>query len=683
MTNLRTPGVYIREVEVKPPPRLRMDIAGFVGQAERGPLNQPQAIRSWGEYRDIFGGFTGYSYLPYCVFTFFANGGEKCYVVRVAPENAATAKLVLYSEYSEKGKNNEAARLIQIEAINEGAWGNDIEVVAESASTDDLVLTVLEEKLEVGKKTLPEEKLEAGRSSISEEEPESKNVPAYFRSVLGLLDGGTACAGKGDRVKLIHPSNPIQQEQVVISNIDFEEKQVEFETNVSEEFPAGSLVLGKGFKLTFRYLRNGQFIRGEVFDNLSLNPSHERYFVRVINGDPEETDYIKRLKAGNSILVRVRDSCVGNAQPYARITEKRENLSEGNDGDRTSVKASNFTGYKGGNYSGKDDRDANKRYTEKLFGLAAFEAVEEIGTVAIPDLIIPDFYDDNTERHRKIPEQEIIFASRPKAIPKLENLKIGQAGLLFHCLKMRERFAILDSPQGSEIGRGENRIEEWSSNYQLLSSTKYGALYYPWVKQKMADFDGRELFIPPCGHIAGIYSRTEQERGVGKSPANEILRGAIEFEFCLSDEQQGLLNPKGINCLRVFPGRGLRVWGARTLSLDTMSMYVNVRRVTLAIIKNILVNLRWTVFEPNDSSLWNKITANLTLFFNRLFESGALAGAIPEDAFFVKCDEETNPPEIVDAGQVITEIGFAPARPAEFILVTIKRTPGALSITEL
>lgn len=659
MTSLRTPGVYIREVEVKPPPRLRMDIAGFVGQAERGPLNQPQPLTSWGEYRDVFGDFIGHGYLPYCVFTFFADAGEKCYVVRVAHEKAAKAWLALNS--SRKDGNGNPIPLIRVEAINEGAWGNGIEVVAESVSSDDLILTRLDRESDAGSRL------------------------AYFQSVAGLLEG--------DPVTLIHPSNPARQQRMVIKEIIFAEKTVVFETSVGDEFPAGSRVLGKGFKLTFRHIRDGRFIRGEVFDNLSLSPSHERYFVRVINGDPEEPDYIKRLRAGYSILVRVTDLCVGDGPACARIAERPAiNLSRGDDAERADdgkrrlVEARYFTGYDpNGEYfrpplpSGAD-QEAIRRQQEKLFGLATFEAVEEIGGVAIPDLIVPDLYGHIPEK--QIPEEGIIFAAVSKAPPKLENLKTGQTGMLFHCRKMGERFAILDSPRAAEIGRGENKIEEWPNNYQLLPSARYGALYYPWIRQKAEDFEGRELLIPPCGHLAGIYSRTEQERGVGKSPANEIVRGAVDLEFCLSDAEQAILNPRGVNCLRGFPGRGLRVWGARTLSPDPMSLYVNIRRVALAIIKNILVNLRWTVFEPNDPRLWNKITATLKLFLNGLFKSGALAGARPEEAFFVKCDEETNPPEIVDLGQVITEIGFAPARPAEFILVTIKRSPGALSVIE-
>jgi hypothetical protein len=551
-------------------------------------------------------------------------------------------------------------RLIHVKAINEGDWGNSIEVVAESDSSEDLFLTELASDLNKGA------------------------TKTHFKSLAGLQEEINGEA-KGDQLKLIHPGTPTQQEQVTIKELRFDQGQVVFDKPASNNFPAGTRVFGKGFKLTFRYTRNGQLVRGELFDNLSADPHHERYFVRVINGEPEEPDYIKRLRSGSSILARVTDLCDGDARPCPRISGQSANLSGGRDGELAQVETGYFTGYQHGDYFRPTQPpgavpEAVGIQQEDLFGLATYEAVEEIGLVAIPDLILPDLYDVLSES--QIPEQGIIFAETSQAQKKFERLKDGQADMLFHCQKMGERSALLDSPRGAEIGRGGNKIEEWPSNFQLLPGARYGALYYPWLRQKNGDFDGRELFVPPCGAVAGVYSRSEQARGVGKAPANEVLQGAVELEFCLDDANQAILNPRGINCLRIFPNRGLRVWGARTLSLEPLSIYVNVRRVVLSVIKHILVNLRWTVFEPNDRQLWDKITATLSLFFYSLFESGALAGASPREAFFVKCNEETNPPEIVDLGQVVTEIGFAPERPAEFILVTIKRSPGALSVFE-
>jgi len=647
MVSFKTPGVHIREIEVKPPGRLRLDIAGFVGQAEAGPLNFPQPLASWGEYLNIFGNFIDHGYLPYSVYAFFSNGGTRGYVVRVAHESAKKAELTP-DLVDQNGK-----AIIKIEAINEGEWGNNLEVSAEAESSHDLILTELDGEITKGQRF------------------------AKFKSVAGLRDDANS-AGKGDRLKLIHPSNPSRQEQRVLANINFAEKTAIFDQAVSHDFPAGTQVLGRGFRLIFRYVRQGQFLRGEVFDNLSMNPEHERYFARVINGDPEERDYVKRMRAGNSILARVIDLCRNDTSAAGRLEAETAALTGGKDGESRELTTAYFTGYKDGDYF----RPPPSQAEDKLFGLSAFEAIEEIGLVVIPDLIIPDFWELARAASVFIRETGIIFADLPFDQLDPASLKAGQSDMLRHCEKMGERFAILDAPRGAEIGKGKNKIEDWPDNFQILPNARYGALYYPWIKEKAANFLGRSLFIPPGSHVAGIYSRSEQGRGVGKAPANEILQGAVELEYCLSDAEQALLNPQGINCLRVLPGRGLRVWGSRTLSLDPLSRYVNIRRITLAIIKNIQIKMRRVVFEPNDRKLRNNIIATLRLFFLDLFQSGALAGAKPEEAFFVKCDEENNPPEIVDRGQAITEIGFAPARPAEFILVTIKRTADSLSVRE-
>ncbi len=563
MNSYTTPGVYIRETEAAPLAGLRLDITGFVGQAERGPLNYPQAITSWGQFQDIFGDFVGFSYLSYVVFGFLLNGGERCYIVRVAHETATRASLQLLAQ--------DGTPAIGVEAINEGGWATAVMVTVAAQWT------------------------------------------------------------------------------------------------------------GQGFKLIVRYQPGGRLIREEIFDNLSLNATDDRYFVRVINGDPEEKDYVKRIRNGNSILIRVHDlrQSVSTVAPVQEATNRP--LAAGSDGP-LKLDARYYTGRESGSYFHPlppgIDENRSREIAEQLFGLAVFETISEIGLVAIPDLIIPDLYAMIPES--QIPSQGIIFASLPSNPQQPNNLEAGQLELLKHCETMGDRFAILDAPRGLETGK----IENWPDHFQIFPNAKYGALYYPWLKEKTIDFGGRELFIPPCGHVAGIYARTEQERGIGKAPANEVLQGVVELEFQLSTTEQDILNPRGVNCLRIFPGRGLRVWGARTLSLDPLWRYVNVRRVYLAIVKQILVNLQWTVFEPNDQRLWARIVAILTLFFRDLLQRGVLAGQTPEQAFFVKCDEQTNPPEGVERGEVIVQVGFAPAQPAEFVLLTIRRTAESLSVSE-
>jgi phage tail sheath protein FI len=182
-----------------------------------------------------------------------------------------------------------------------------------------------------------------------------------------------------------------------------------------------------------------------------------------------------------------------------------------------------------------------------------------------------------------------------------------------------------------------------------------------------------EIVIPPSGHLAGLWARTDQTRGVWKAPANDTLRGVLSLERDITMAEQGLLNPIGINCIRPFGTRGIRVWGARTLSSDTDWRYINVRRLFNMIETTIMEGTQWAVFEPNDIKLWEGVKRTLNAFLRGLWRDGALFGATAEQAFFVKCDAETNPPDSIDEGKLVVEVGIAPVKPAEFVIFRISQ----------
>jgi phage tail sheath protein FI len=203
----------------------------------------------------------------------------------------------------------------------------------------------------------------------------------------------------------------------------------------------------------------------------------------------------------------------------------------------------------------------------------------------------------------------------------------------------------------------------------------YGACYFPWLRGRDAVDPDSLAQIPPSGHMAGIYARTDSERGVHKAPANVTIRGVEGLTQMLSRAEQDVLNPVGVNCIRFFTREGVRVWGARTLAPSASNWrYLNVRRLFNMIEESIAISTRWVVFEPNAGPLWKDIQRDVGAFLTLLWRQGALAGARPEDAFFVKCDAETNPPEVVDAGQVVVVIGIAPVKPAEFVIFRIGQT---------
>jgi uncharacterized protein len=240
-----------------------------------------------------------------------------------------------------------------------------------------------------------------------------------------------------------------------------------------------------------------------------------------------------------------------------------------------------------------------------------------------------------------------------------------------HCKNLGDRFAIFDSPANvTDL----NTLEPGAS--KMPGSSDYAALYFPWITV-FDQVSKAELAVPPSGHIAGLYARVDSQRGVFKAPANETILGAVGLTYNVSKAKQDGLNPQGINCIRSLNGN-IRVWGARTYGGDDNGefKYISVRRLFNYLRESIDEGTQWIVFEPNSPELWAKIRRTLTAFLTVQWRSGALFGTTPEQAFYVKCDEETNPPEIRDLGQVVTEIGVAVVKPAEFVIFQISQLAG-------
>ncbi|HBE16261.1 MAG TPA: phage tail sheath family protein [Cyanobacteria bacterium UBA11149] len=264
-------------------------------------------------------------------------------------------------------------------------------------------------------------------------------------------------------------------------------------------------------------------------------------------------------------------------------------------------------------------------------GLAVLESFEEIDLICAPDIMV------------------------------LNRNEIGEAqtAIIEHCEKLGDRFAILD-PENVP-----------AKEIQKLTSD-YAAIYAPWLKVKEA-----QEYVPPCGYVAGIYAKSDRTGGIHQSPANYILEGVLDLSFHFTNDELQYLNPQdeiggiSVNCIRALMGRGIRIWGTRTLSQDPNWRYINVRRLFINVHRWIERNLADVVFEPNDIKLWVRIERELNHYFESLFQEGALKGRTTAEAFYVKCDAETNPPELLNSGQVVTEIGLAPVIPSEFIVIRL------------
>ncbi|MFZ0388951.1 MAG: phage tail sheath C-terminal domain-containing protein [Calditrichia bacterium] len=350
-----------------------------------------------------------------------------------------------------------------------------------------------------------------------------------------------------------------------------------------------------------------------------------------LSADETSVDYYERRINPNSNLIRI------------------QRLNPNNPGDQSLQLLSDFGGATAGSDgSAIDLADYQGRTLAPLpdgtiirTGFQGFEEVDEISMLVVPD-------------HHSIANltQEMIT----------------------HCTQMGDRFAILHSDPGTDT---LNTIP----NLRPPQDTRFAAFYFPWIKI-LDPRTSQDLLAPPSGHIAGIYAKTDVERGVHKAPANVVVLGVNSLQFNITKAEQDILNPRGVNCIRTFPARGIRVWGARTASTNSLWKYINVRRLFLFLEESIEEGTQWVVFEPNNESLWARVRRTVTEFLTRVWRDGALMGLTPEEAFFVKVDRTTMTQDDIDNGRLIVLIGVAPVKPAEFVIFRIAQFPGGSEVSE-
>ncbi len=339
-----------------------------------------------------------------------------------------------------------------------------------------------------------------------------------------------------------------------------------------------------------------------------------------LSPDSSTSDFYEKKVNGISALIEV----TAFSDATLTLQEEIHLLEGGSDGAEPT-----FSDYKGSNKQGERT------------GLNAFREIDEISIVCVPD--------ENKD--------------------KLDGLT---EAIVEHCELMKDRFAILQARQDAGL---ISELEPPNID------SKYAAYYYPWI-YIMDPFLNTPKLVPPGGHVAGIYARSDVERGVHKAPANEVVRGALKLQFPLTKGEQDLLNPRGVNCISLFRGRGIRVWGARTTSSDALWKYLNVRRLFLYVEESIEEGTQWVVFEPNNEKLWSRVKQTVTNFLTRVWRDGALMGTTADEAFFVKCDRTTMTQDDIDNGRLIVMIGIAPVKPAEFVIFRIAQWASGSEIME-
>jgi phage tail sheath protein FI len=668
MPEYLAPGVYVEEIEfgAKPIEGVSTSTAGFLGEAERGPTT-PRLVTSWLDYQRVFGSYFGADkYLPYAVEGFFMNRGQRCYIGRIVkagddPAVTATSKLTAVGSDA-----------LTVEAIGEGSWGNRVAVKVSPGTSGGFKLSVFYWKKmpstlydpDMDIKTLPRPTETKVFDDIS-----VKESPDYYEKkvngISNLIKLSKKSGDSGVAPEVGHSGKAKAGAALAITLADDASK-----TNDAYNGMQITIIKGPGSGQT-RKITDYE-VDEDTKTKVATVDSNWGVILPDKNSEYRIFWPISALKDGFDSLAQ------GTAQGWSESTIT---LADGASDTKDAYKEMQITIVEGtGSSQTRKITDYDK--DSKVATVDSNWETQPDATSVYrvfgpnPKLILADYQRTDTDEPGKrkgltgfaeIDAISIVYSPNAQPVTGL----VG--ALITHCETLKDRFAIIDAEQGSAA---VSKLDPRSK-----TPTKYAAFYYPWIRVTDPEAGLRRL-VPPGGHIAGIYARSDTERGVHKAPANEKVSGAAELEFQITKGEQDILNPIGVNVIRFFPGRGIRVWGARTLSSDTLWKYINVRRLFLFLEESIDEGTQWVVFEPNDKKLWARVKQTITQFLTRVWKDGALFGSTAEEAFFVKCDETTMTQDDIDNGRLIVLIGVAPVKPAEFVIFRIAQWAGGSAVTE-
>jgi uncharacterized protein len=664
------PGVYIEEFTPGAPIQgVGTNIAGFVGIAALGPINEPVKVNSWDQFRQRFGTPIPGFYLWYAARGFFENGGQSCYVVRAS--NGAYQRMTLNDRTGGAGRP-----VVNLRAREPGAFALAVSIAANPYLANVAVyrpIAVLNAALNGAVEVTV---LAAG--AITADQVANRFKPGdevsfstgSDRRVVATVTGPTvrftlplttalaanatmrlATTAPGGRTFRLRPAGvgPLPPDQLVPGTILTVAQGANSDTQIVDSVISEVLTEGaQGGLAPFSYrvtLRTGLAISvdldpaqgnapaassneidltiagGASYPRLSMDPSHPRSLVEIVNND-----------AGGALLATLVEppppNTVANSIPRVGAAQPLNPPQPGAVENLSALSVNNYTA-----------------------ALDTLSAIDDVNFIAIPD--------------------------RPTA--QAQPMLAVQQALITHCELMTDRFAVLDGDPGAPLF-GPGSLERQREG--LPSTRGYAALYAPWLRV-VPDNDGPPILVPPSGHVCGIFARSDLIRGVHKAPANEIVNGALGVQRRISLIEQGQLNVLGVNIVQVFQDGGRpMLWGARTTATDRNWQYVNIRRLFLYLEESIQEGIRWAVFEPNNPALWQKLKRSIGDFLNRAWRDGALFGNKASEAYYVRIDEGLNPFSEQQLGRLHIEVGVRPSYPAEFIVVRIGIWDGGSSVSE-
>ena len=629
MSRLRAPGVYFETAN--PPSRAiaeaRTDIAGFVGISARGPLHCPVRVENWAQFRTRFGDTIPDGLLAYAVQGFFTNGGQTCWVVRAgvppAAGHAARATLLLV--------NKSGTPVYRVCARDYGPWTEEITV-----------------------RVVP-------TTQVSSD--------PYDRFGLVVSVAGDPVETWSNLIAADAAWNDIAPTQ----GLRFAAQTVNAPESADDPATATSTPVN-----------GSQLIRLEAY-RTPPPPSSDRLPVGVkLPGSATGTSVSSAAETDTGWLavapgvMRRELQAAATSAPDNAIAASNYIVPEGPLGSERSA-APVLTGLQLEHLTGENQPPGT------LWGLQSLASIDEVGLVAMPDLLwtspSPPPFVLPTACQLLPAGQTLPTATTPDEVRTPfgpGDQLTGQQAVIRHCACLRDRFGVLDVPSGMKPADAI----VWGSSLRSISG-QYAGLYYPWLYIPASSTGGGSvLSIPPSGHVAGVAARVDLSMGVQKPPANEILQGVCGLETDIDQTTHGLLNDESVNAIRGFPGRGIRISGARTLVGASGQMtsavfdvrkwrFINVRRLLMMIEKSIDQATQWVVFQENNPGTWRQVDRVVRNFLDDEWHAGRLDGASADEAYQVTCDETTNTPADIAAGRLVCYIGVLPPAPAEFVIVRI------------
>ncbi len=677
MPEYLTPGVFIEEFDsgARSIEGVSTSTAAFLGEAERGPL-KPRLITSFPEFTRVFGRWLKNSYLAYSIDGFFKNGGKRCFVSRIV------------SEYEWTNKNKYGAIIqvldgsyIDIRAIGPGTWVNRLQLRIKTGSNyadaNNLFKIIVDywETDNRREKNPNNPDFQEVFDDLSTKEDQENYYENAINGVSNFIRAYPITFEAGNELTTAAEKYP---ESTPPAKRATKKRKVPFEKLTKDPNNYGTIDLKKG---------NEKVVTIKTRSPLAEN---EEVWIAVKDASIKGP---KNAELFNLEIIQLRNQASTLSIYKPTAVTKFQNLKSSNkttDPDHYVNKVSSIVVMTSISDKRPDNTSSEIDVIDEVYDENGFEVgfskiettnADEIKTQAIQS---HDYVGDKWEikdNHDQIVEtvyggllglekiSDISIVCAPDGDSATSNLIIS------HCQNLKDRFAIYQDAVDASL---PSKITE----LRTFGDYKYAAIYTPWITV-LDSLTNKPKHVPPSGFIAGVYARSDQERGVHKAPANEILQGVIGVPTPIDKGTQDALNPIGVNCIRIFPGRGTLVWGARTNSANPNWKYINVRRLFIFISKSIERATQWVVFEPNNERLWADVKATITQFLKGVWRTGALMGTTPEEGFFVRCDRSTMTEDDIQNGRLVCVIGLATTKPAEFVIFRLTQTKAGATFEEL